>query len=331
MTSADERDGSTEVGERLRRELFQAREINAEYHIHVVLDPNHPVAPFDSLHPDHLRARVPSVKTQRVDRPDLQHEPDVCPLVVTLFTPGDRGYRDEALLQETVENALSRCASVNGAYVCGWVATPWDGEELAKRIAASTVISHPLTGRRVLPWFEPHRLALLEARHPSVARQLLSEIPSWWFVDMAQELRRVVQTIGAQGESANDSPSSARPVFSQQIHAVWAEQDRIREARLVAMAMRKAEIPLPVLPEAAFDGAVRMAHEYGLRGDQDVVFFAMNSLTLSAGWVEHPVVQAALKEIASSEELTLADMLASQPDAVLDEIASYKSTGRTPT
>lgn len=329
--SADGRDSLMELGEQLRRELFQARELNAEHHIHVVLDPNHPVAPFDSLHPDHLRTRVPSATIHRVDRPDLKHEPDLCPLIVTLYKPGDRGYRDESLLQETVENALSRCASVNGAYVCGWVATTWDGEKLAKRIAASTVVSHPLTGRRVLAWFEPHRLALLERRHPEIAERFLSEVSSWWFVDMTQGLRRVSPESEVHEEHANDPPTTDRPMSPQQVHAVWAEQDRIREGRLVAMAMRKAGIPLPASPEPMIDDAVHRAHECGLRGEQDVVFFAMNSLTLSAEWFEHPVVKAALSEIASGEELTLADTLAAQPDAVLDEIASYKTTGRTPT
>ncbi|SOY61418.1 hypothetical protein CBM2592_B100126 [Cupriavidus taiwanensis] len=78
------------------------------------------------------------------------------------------------------------------------------------------------------------------------------------------------------------------------------------------------------------DKAVGQAHECGLHGEQDVVFFAMNSLTLSKDWFQHPVVQAALETLAGSDDLTLADILAGQSDAVLDEIALYETTGSAP-
>ncbi|ULX51414.1 hypothetical protein A9P79_05585 [Cupriavidus taiwanensis] len=330
MTTDHEENRSNGVSDQLRRELFQAREVNAEHYIHVVLDPNHPVALFDSLHPDHLGERVPSVKSYRSMRADLQHQLDLCPLVVTLFSPGDRGYRDERLLQETVENAVSRCASVNGSYVCGWAATTCDGEELAKRMAASTVFSHLLSGRRVLPWFEPHRLALLVERYPSFAWRRLAGISSWWFVDMAQQLRVVSPPEGERNDFI-DSQNSLPPMSAREIHAVWEDQTRIREGRLVAMAMRKAALPLPNFPEVAIDKAVSLAHEIGLHGEQDVVFFAMNSLTLSQEWFRHPVVQAALETLASTDDLTLVEILAGQSDAVLDEIALYETSGRAPT
>ncbi|MEM5277862.1 hypothetical protein VSR17_22855 [Cupriavidus taiwanensis] len=329
MTTDAVGNASNDVSNQLRRAFFQAREFNAKIYIHVVLDPNHPVAPFDSLHPDHLKERVPSVKSHRSMRTDFQHQPALCPIVVTLFSPGDRGYRDEELLQETADNAVSRCTSVNGSYVCGWIATTLSGEDFAKKIAMSTVITHPLSGRKVLPWFEPHRLALLVDRHPSFALSRLTNISSWWFVDMAKQLRVVSPPEGIRNDIV-DPPRSLLPLSGRQISAVWDGQERIREGRLVGMAMRKAGLPLPAFPELAMDKAVGQAHECGLHGEQDVVFFAMNSLTLSKDWFQHPVVQAALETLAGSDDLTLADILAGQSDAVLDEIALYETTGSAP-
>ncbi|WP_141693743.1 hypothetical protein [Cupriavidus alkaliphilus] len=318
-----------DVSDQLRRALFQAREVNAANYIHVVLDPNHPVAPFDSLHPDHLEQRVPSVKFHRSMRADFQHQPELCPLVVTLYSPGDRGYRDEELLLETVDNAVSRCASVNGSYVCGWIATTLNGEEFARHIAVSSILSHPLSGRKVLPWFEPHRLALIVDRYPSFAWSRLTNISSWWFVDMLQQLR-VVSPPEVGRNNIIDARSTLLPLSGRQVSAVWDDQRRIREAKLVAMAMRKAGLSLPEFPEVTLDKVVRQAYENGLYGQQDVVFFAMNCLTLSEDWFLHPVVQAALEALAGTDELTLTDILAGHSDAVLHEIASYESAGSAP-
>lgn len=96
------------------------------------------------------------------------------------------------------------------------------------------------------------------------------------------------------------------------------------------MAMRKADLALPVFPEVALDRVVSQAHESGLYGEQDVVFFAMNSLTLSRNWFQHPVVQAALNTLARTDDLTLADILTAHSDDVLDEIALYEPPGSAP-
>lgn len=305
--------GKKDVLERLYAEWFEVREAHPDFHIHVLLDPNHPVAPFDILHPNHLLAREPKVHWARVDRPDFQHDHDICPLLVTVFTPGDRGYPDEALLTETIDRAVERSASMNGAYVCGWVACAASADELASQIAARCVVANPLTGRRVLPWFEPHRLALIADDHADILPSLLPMGTHWWLIDAAATIRSL---------SAPEM-NTTQLASGQQLHSLWAQHDRIADARRVLMALKKSEQSIPARPEKTLDGLVRLANEQGLRGQQDVIFFVLNCLTLSPTWYEHPSVQFILQDIRGSGEDSLADAIAAQPDVVLDEIASY--------
>jgi len=305
--------GKTGVLERLYAEWFEVREAHPDYRIHVILDPNHPVAPFDILHPSHLLARKPKVRWSRIERPDFQHDPGICPLVVTVFSPGDHGYPDEALLNETIDRAIERSASVNGAYVCGWVACAANAHELASQIAARCVVANPLTGRRVLPWFEPHRLALITEDNADILPSLLPLRTRWWFIDAAATVRSI---------SAPET-DAAQPASVQRLHALWAQHDRIADARRVLMALKKAEQRIPQRPETTLDGLVRLANEQGLGGQQDVIFFVLNCLTLSPAWYEHPSVQSILQDIREGGDDSLADAVAAQPDAVLNEIASY--------
>lgn len=302
-----------ELREHLRTELFQVREQYPDHFIHVILDPNHPVAPFDLLHPEHLVARKPKPLWKRIERPDLKHDPDICPMLVTIFAPGDRGYPDEALLNETIRCAIARCASINGAYVCGWVATTSDASQMASRIADRCVIANPLSGRKVLPWFEPHRLALIAGNHANMIDWMLAGTTRWWFVDAAATLRCV---------AAHETDIAAH-VSVQSMHALWAEQERIADARRVLMALRKSERAIPAHPETRLDGLVKLANDQGLRGQQDVILFALNCLTLSPTWYEHPNIQQMLRDITSGAGMSLADAISAQTDAVLDEIAFF--------
>lgn len=307
--------GEDELRERLFADWFAVREAHPDHYIHVVLDPNHPVAHFDALHPDHLLKRQPTPNWKRIERPDLKHDPDICPLLITVFSPGDHGYPDEALLNETIDRALERCASVNGAYVCGWVATASDVSEAASRIAVQCVVANPLNGRKVLPWFEPHRLALLTEDCADVLDRMLEGFTRWWFVDAAGTVRRVsISTVDAVLPA---------PVSVQRAHALWAAQERIADARRVLMGLRKAGLGIPERPEAVLDALIKLANDQGLRGQQDVILFVLNCLTLSSTWYEHPSIQRALHDISEGGEGSLADAIAAQSDVVLDEIASY--------
>jgi hypothetical protein len=313
-------DSAEEIAWALRRALFQTCESSiAGLYVHAVLDPNHPVAPFDVLHPEHLRTRQPAPEWHRVERQDLKHEPELCPWILTLHKPQGHGYEDEGLFDELVARALERCASINGAYVCGWVATGYDAAEFAKHLAKRSAVAHPAALRRVLPWFEPHRLALIEA--PEVLVHLLKGIAGWWFIDLAGSLRRVNPPV--VGSQDADGPLADPFLRPSRVHPLWDRQERIHQARLVAMSLRKAGLAFPPRPEATLDDLVRLAHEQGLHGEQDVIFFALNCLTLSPKWYAHPAVRQALAQKAAGEGATLAQLLAAQPDSVLEAVAYH--------
>jgi len=188
---------------------------------------------------------------------------------------------------------------------------------MAHPIAQRLAVVHPAAVQRVMPWFEPHRLALIEA--PEVLVHLLRDIVGWWFIDLAGSLRCVRPPAADPQDPVLSDPF----LRSYLVHPLWHRQERVHQAKLIAMGLRRTGHPLPPQPEVTLDHLVRIAHEQGLRGQQDIIFFALNCLTLSPTWYAHPAVRAALARKAEGDDSTLADLLAGQPDSVLEAMASY--------
>ncbi|MDR6396908.1 hypothetical protein [Herbaspirillum seropedicae] len=307
MTQAD-------INEQIRAALFQLREVYPRSYIHLLLDGNHPCEEDDPLHFRRLPAREIPAKPVTVTRADFSHEPAICPALVTLYAPGDRGYPDEALLDLSIAHAWRRRASVNGSYVCGWLVSESPAEILAPHIASACELFDLQLGRkRVLPLFEPHRLALVaEAGKDVFLRRWLGPVSHWLWLDLNGSLRSLV---------AHDLDVTSTTGKEHLGLREWKMQQRVADASLIAMAMIEAQNPLPARPEIAFDAALQRAQDMGLRRTEDLVFAALNDFSFSAQWVQHPASQRAIRQALEGEK-TLSELMCELPDAILEEIAA---------
>ena len=179
---------------RFRAQLFQWREVHAAAHIYALLDPNHPVAPHDQLHPSGLTKREVTRHIESVVRPDLAHELALLPKLVQLYVAGESGYADEPMLDLTLRSAATRCRSVNGAYVAGWMCSEASPATAAEYLARSGTMFDLSKGRqRYLPIFEPYRMALLadDPQAESFLQRWLGPFIHWMFIDSCGTVRTV--------------------------------------------------------------------------------------------------------------------------------------------
>jgi hypothetical protein len=286
--------------EQLRAHFFQWKEVNPGANIYVLLDQNRPVAEHDELHGSQLQKREIKRATKAVLRPDLAHDPATLPLLLQLFVAGENGYADEALLGLTLRNAVLRCRSVNGAYVAGWMCSDAGIDTLAAHLAKSGVVFALGEGRRqFVPMFEPYRMALLadDKNAGAFLSQWFGPIKQWMFVDTAGALR----VVGPSTEAASDnSPPSLR-----QEH--FAAQARINVARFVVMALERNRVQLVTQPERRIDNAIAQAQAQGLRETEDLIFYALNTFTLSKDWSAHPKAAALIRQTVALKKLLPSD------------------------
>lgn len=318
MTTADQSLGHSvdELRAQLRAQFFQWREVHPKAHIYLLLDLNCPVAQHHELHPSNLSQRPIQRHIEPVYRADLAHEAELLPQLLQLYVAGEHGYPDEELIDLTLECAIARSRSVNGAYVAGWLCSDALPAALARHLSKSGVVLDKSQARqRYMPFFEPYRLALL-ADDPAAAgflRRWLGPVRHWALIDTASALKIV-------SAPSQDHSESSMPLSREQ----FASQARIGTARLVVMALTRSGINVATQPELQIDNAMRQAFHRGLHRTEDIVFYGLNVLTLGSRWAEHP--QAAdlirLAANASDDQAGLAQLVAALPDVVLDEIAT---------
>ncbi len=298
----------------LRAAFFHVRETHAACHIYLLLDDGKPVAIDHPLHPECLTTRAISRRSVRVAPETADGE--WRPLLVQLYCSRENGYVDEKLIDLSLTTALERCASINGAYVAAWIASDLSPEALAAQLTRNTQLFDTSVGREHrVPLFEPHRMALLLDDPLSIdfRRHYFANIALWAFVDCAGILRS-----GATQESSITQLPQARHLSLAQCRA----QTRVPVARRVVMGLKKAAIPVPARAEQRIDSLLLAASSHGLSDSEDVVFFALNSLSLSPRWHEHPV---ATQLIAKSKDdaAPLSGLFAELDDQSLAEIAEF--------
>lgn len=308
----------SQLNEQIRAALFQLREVNPRSYVHLLLDGNHPCAEDDPLHPARLPTREIPARAVTVPRADFAHDPAICPSLVTLYAPGDRGYPDELLLDLGIAHAWRRHASVNGSYVCGWLVSESPAEQVAAHLAKACELFDVLGGRRrVLPLFEPHRLSLaVDAGKESFLRRWLGPVSHWLWLDLHGRLRSL-----AAHDLAEDVPGKEHLGQRE-----WQAQQRVADARMVAMAMADTRHMLPVQPEMAIDAVLQRAGALGLRRTEDLVFFALNDFSISPGWTAHPAAAQAIRQAQEGEQ-TLSELMCGLSDDTLEEIAAQRDAG----
>ncbi|RPE75866.1 hypothetical protein [Vulcaniibacterium tengchongense] len=300
----------------LRERLIECIEARPGSRVLALLDPNHPVASYHELHIERIAKRPSRPVLTAVARDDLLSEPSLHPRLLTLRTPRDRGYPDEALLESTLECARQRSVSINGAYVCGWLVADAPETEVAAQLKRGMVMSDPSSRKRkVLALFEPHRLML--ARHLAPASWLsrwLGVVHSWFLVDGRGQLQELKPALH-DASHTSDLPGAD----------FWLAQARVRRAREVLLTLAKAGQAIPSDCEIKADDALRAAYGQGLSEIEDVIFFAANQMLLRPGWHAHPAVAACI-DAARKGDAALTDGLTALPDHVLDQLAAVSAS-----
>jgi hypothetical protein len=307
--------------EELKREFYRCIQFQPALQIFALLDSNCPVASKHPLHRQRLQQREISPTLIDVARADLAHEPSLCPQLLLLRTRTANGYVDEALFAEIARSALERSTSMNGTYVAGWLLGESDAEDIARHIErASVCVDLVQARRRVLPYFEPHRLALVASMQITLGQekrftdQLLGPIRHWYYLSLANELKSVSCSVGSSAQGLK----LTRPM--------WDAQHRIDSARRVAMALMKSTAMIPTNPELAIDHELALAQSKGLVDLEDLMFFCLNSFTLSNRWHEHPSAKDAIARCVRGE-LPLTEGLSALSDEQLESIATHGRTG----
>lgn len=297
--------------ELLRAQFFQWCELHPAAHLYALLDCNHPVSEDDPLHPEHLAARAVSRPMVLVQRADLGDATELMPRLLLVRAAGESGYVDEPLLNELLASQFNRCGSVNGSYVALWICTEQPPEELAASFGQRGMAMCLAQARqRYLPWFEPHRMALMMAdpNGESQLRQWMRPALHWAWIDAAGDIHQ-------RGQQA--MPNVVRGSVP---NGIWAALDRIALARLVFVAFRKAGMPIPKNPEIVVEGWLASGQAQGLVDQEDLVFFSLNCATLGPGWHRHPTAKRLIAESAKDDQLRLAARMAALSDDELNAI-----------
>jgi hypothetical protein len=298
----------------LRALFFNLRETRPQSHIYVVLDNACPVSPDHALSPESLPLRSIKRDYALVGGSEGPDAAQWALGLLQLCRSDENGYIDEELIDLSLQTALDRRTSINGAYVAGWVATDLDIHALAAQIDRRATMFDLSSGQsRKLRLHEPYRMALLlgNAQAPSFLASHLQGLHSWMFVDTSGHIRRI-------NADQFSEPTLHRPTLD-----MCRALHRVAMGRRVVMAMIKADIAMPEHAELTIDDLLVLAQEHGLSHAEDMIFFALNALTLERSWYEHPQARRLLEQVRQ-EGAPLVGLFNELPPEVVEQIAAYR-------
>lgn len=304
--------GIADMLSQLRDRLFSRLDETPGRYVLVLLDLNHPVALSHPLHIAQLEQRPIKPELHIVPRNDRTQDFDAHPRLLVLRRPHDLGYPDEALLALTLECALERRTSINGAYVCGWLVAQALPAQIAEMISTRILLNDLASyQRRVLPLFEPHRLVLASHLAPGPwLKKWFNAIDSWFLIDVSGRLR----------DMCPDADEQEPLLISPPGRDFWQAQSRVRRAREVLLAMVKSDQPIVFDSERKIDDALQEAERVGLVQTDDVIFFALNHMILPRQWHMHPAIRACI-DSAVSGSAGLAERMSMLPDDILRDMS----------
>lgn len=301
--------------------LLQLREKHPDCHVYVLLDQNCPVADTHVLHNSNLARREVKRVQCPVQRPDFAHDPAIVPQLLLLRKSDEHGWVDEELLRATVQCAMQRCASVNGAYVAGWIFSSAAPERLARHLCEAGTIFDVSQGRgRYLPFFEPHALSLIQAHtSPADMTAWLGPAQCWCYLDLRGQMN-VLQT---EGDASRAWGQPSRPSAK-----LLAALSRRKLAKSIAARVDPQVLPSRQ-PELALDSMIEDAQSQGLSRTEDIVLHVLNALTLGVRWSHHPVAARAIATASNGVDAPkLSDLLDALSDEQLNELAGMMPAPR---
>lgn len=301
----------------LRALFFNIRETRPASHIYVLFDNANPVSVTHALHSDSLSKRSVKRDCARVGSTNVSTEAMAWqPSLLQLYQAGENGYPDDELIDLTWQSAIERCASINGAYVAAWIASDQPIDALARQLAKNSDVFDLSQGRKHnLQLHQPHRMALMSNDTEATAflSTHLRDVHAWVFVDVAGALRNI---------KVDSLPTGKGSALHPPLMLCRALQ-RVPIGRRVVMGIKKAELPIPKDAEQVIDGLLVLAEQQGLKHAEDVIFFALNTLTLSPRWYDHPQAQSLIRR-SSGEGAPLSGLFGELPHEVIEEIGMYR-------
>lgn len=299
----------------LRARLLQVRQARPASHVYVLLDNACPVSSVHALHPDSLSLRKPERDRIAVGLPaDSEETRSWRPTLLQLYRSGESGYVDDELVETTWSCAVERHASINGAYVAAWIASDQSPSALAAQLARQSDCFDLATGRRAnLHLHQPYRMALASAAPDDrgFLAMCMTGIHAWLYVDAACDLQTLHSPVDAPGLSARPSLALSRAF------------QRVPLGREVLMGIRQARLPIPRRAEPLIDGLLLLAAEQGLTHAEDVIFFALNMLSLSPQWFKHPQAGELIRQ-AATDGASLVGLFSELPVALAEEIGTWR-------
>lgn len=280
----------------LQTELRQDR-----YH-YLLLDPLKAVSCVNPLHINKLKIVREHDAVVIVQRPDLAHSPQHCPLLVCLACPGEDIPRD--IVRASIEYARKEIEQEK-RYVCGWLSSVEPINIVAKTLAErASQAGQTMGNKQVLPFYEPLRFELLHAEKRF--NEFIWPVSQWWYMSASG----CVVCLDGKIPENRWQPEWGALRNQQEIRGIWG----------VLFAWRRVSGALP--DDAVVKAVIAWTKtaKYGLPHSHDRQYLALNELTLSIDITKHPYVQSLIKQAASQPTLRLTQLMASVPDDAWQEL-----------
>lgn len=133
-------------------------ESNRKQYRYLLIDKLVSVSRLEILDLDNLTELLGEQSVTTVVRPDLSHDLNACPKLITLANPNDK--IDDKLLHWTIKQSAKE-SMLNKRYVCFWAASELAPNEISEKIVEIGLKLGELMNLRFVPFYEPFRMQLL--------------------------------------------------------------------------------------------------------------------------------------------------------------------------
>lgn len=277
---------------------FVIKQHSADAWLYLLIDPVAETASDDHLHIEKLRQRLGDSALTVIPRPDMQHDIQSSPVLITIAAPGIAPQDD--LLGMSGHRAQRDDAGYH-RYVCGWLSSTATAEVIRGHLQKLSLLPSPL-GATYKPMHEPIRLELMAGIIGA------NKHGPWWPVQ-----RWLLPS--SDGEFL---------ILKADAHAEWVAapgfadmQDEIPLARVLLHLWRSALKNPPAYAPAQWEGRsdlppfaviqavaqIKQARALDLSDDADILQLAIHQLLLHPSLHCHPTVNqligAAAKNLTS--------------------------------
>lgn len=255
--------------------------------VYVLLDPLAACKPEHPLSITSLTGVLGKKAIVRVTRADLPYSPRHWPVLVQ-FPASSEMIAD--FLALTAAYAAREKTAIK-QYVCGWLTSEQPAEIIAQHIGQQGHALSPSGEEAFTPWFEPLRLALLQAVMNN-AGVLLGPVGSWIYPDICGGFAAIE---GRPSRGGLEIPTIARDVQNlepqiSQLLQTW--RDLNSPANVQFTWQRPGPTGLPRKAAAQALSFVQEARQQGLRSRADIHCLSLHRVIVHPHLLQHPTIQS---------------------------------------